>query len=324
MLRIALGMLGLTQIRHVKPVRRGTARGPVAEVYRQLERDFGVIGPPVALHAPAPEPLAAAWTMVRETLVAQGNAPQAMREAVATAVSRANECPYCVAIHDDATRAHGGGTLPTDIPPALLPELGGVAVMMHYLNRMVNVFLRPLPLPPAVPAFMLRPVMRVLGPVMRAAPARNPQPGTSLDLLPDAPLPPEFWWAKPSPTIAAAFSRASQAINQAGHRAASPSIHRLLSFQLGTWKGQPPGLSRQWADDAVTTLPAHERPAAKLALLTAFASYQVDDTVIASVRHSGMDDRTLIELCSWSSFSAARRIATWIPDHILATRPTAA
>jgi hypothetical protein len=50
------------------------------------------------------------------------------------------------------------------------------------------------------------------------------------------------------------------------------------------------GLSRSWVDDAVAELPAGKRAVAKLALLTALASYQVDADVVASARRECADD----------------------------------
>jgi hypothetical protein len=55
-----LGQLGLTQVRYVSPVRRGAAQGLARRVYEQVEREFGVLAPSLALLSPAPRVLAAA------------------------------------------------------------------------------------------------------------------------------------------------------------------------------------------------------------------------------------------------------------------------
>jgi AhpD family alkylhydroperoxidase len=89
----------LNQVRYVRPVRPGQATGLVRTVYGQLEADFGLLAPPIALHSPAPAALAASWALLRETLVAQGAAGRAAKEAVAAAVSVANQCPYCAEVH---------------------------------------------------------------------------------------------------------------------------------------------------------------------------------------------------------------------------------
>ncbi|WP_347566705.1 carboxymuconolactone decarboxylase [Streptomyces griseocarneus] len=204
----------LAQIRHVRAVPPGAAEGTVATVYAASEREFGLLAPPLALHSPAPESLAACWLMLRETLLADGRVSRAAKEAVATGVSRDNSCPYCVDVHraqvrtlppDDAAGrlsawARRGG--PRPFPDEDAPEVVGVAVTFHYLNRMVNLFLRDSPVPPLAPAAlrggMLRAVSRVTRPPAPGAPA----PGDSLGLLPAAPLPPDLAWAAGRPAVA--------------------------------------------------------------------------------------------------------------------------
>ncbi|MEV6623168.1 carboxymuconolactone decarboxylase family protein, partial [Amycolatopsis sp. NPDC051114] len=97
----------LRDVKYVEAVRPRHARGLVRDVYRQVERDFGMLAPPVALHSPAPEVLAAAWLMLRESLVAGGTASRADKEVVAAAVSAANSCPYCVEVHGMALASLG-------------------------------------------------------------------------------------------------------------------------------------------------------------------------------------------------------------------------
>ncbi|WP_428962031.1 carboxymuconolactone decarboxylase family protein [Micromonospora fluostatini] len=341
-LRPVLGALGLTQIRHVSPVRRGRADGLVARVYGQMETDFGVLAPPVALHAQAPEVLAAAWMLLRETLIVPGAAPRAAKESVATAVSLGNVCPYCATIHnnalgllgpagpDAADRGAGGEeelerfvgwAMPADggtpsaapFPAAQGPELVGTAVLLHYLNRVVNVFLRDVPLPPGVPEFMLPVVLRVLGGAMVGA-ARDPHPpGRSLDLLPDAPLPPDLPWAVGNPTVAQAFGRACAVIEAAGQRSVPEPVRDLVLVNLVGWRGGPRGISRTWVEELVSGLSEQHRPAGRLALLVAFASYQVDAGVIQACRSTGADDRGLVELCSWAAMAAARWLGALLP-----------
>jgi hypothetical protein len=85
-------------IKYVKPVRPSAARGLVARVYQQIERDYGFLAPPITLHSPSPEVMAASWLMMRETLLASGRADRVIKESVASAVSEANACPYWVEV----------------------------------------------------------------------------------------------------------------------------------------------------------------------------------------------------------------------------------
>jgi AhpD family alkylhydroperoxidase len=100
-----LGQLGLIQVRYVSPVRRGAAQGLAGRVYEQVEREFGVLAPSLALLSPAPQVLAASWLMLRETLLVTRQVDRATKETVATTVSLGNTCPWCVTVH--STMASG-------------------------------------------------------------------------------------------------------------------------------------------------------------------------------------------------------------------------
>lgn len=311
---VLLRSSSLAQIRHVTPARPGTADAATAHVYQYMEREFGVLAPPVALHSPAPDVLAACWVVLRETLLVTRAAPRAAKEAVAAEVSAANSCPYCVTMHTAAVRTlshHSAPTPPNQdpLPAAYRPELAAVALVFQYINRMVNVFLGEAPMPPRAPAAALGAVTRVLGQVIRAASRRTGEPGASLDLLPDAPLPTDLGWAAADPGIAAALARATAVIDAAGKRAVPPNVRDIVESELTVWDGQPKGPSRLWAGAAVSDLPERDRPAGRLALLTAMASYQVDDETVAEYRAAHPSDRELIELTSWASMAAARRSA---------------
>jgi alkylhydroperoxidase family enzyme len=333
-----LGQLGLIQIRYVTPVRRGAAHGQVGLVYDQVEREFGVLAPSIALHSPAPPVLAASWLMLRETLLAGRAVDRAAKEAVAAAVSLANACPWCATVHTtllhglaprpapadprlravtawarDCATAEGAAAHEPACPAGQAPELIGTAVLFHYYNRMVNVFLTEVPLPPGAPKMALGPVMRILGRRMHPAAARAHQPGASLSLLPPAPLPRDLFWAAGDPLTADAFARGGAAIDAAGARSVPPAVRDLVMTELETWHGEPRGPSRAWAEKAVSVLPSADQPAGRLALLTALASAQADRPVVKMFRASQPSDTALIELTAWASFAAARRAGTWIP-----------
>ncbi|WP_158851265.1 carboxymuconolactone decarboxylase family protein [Saccharothrix deserti] len=306
----------LARIRHVSPVHPSQATGRVADVYADVEADFGMLAPPIALHSPAPEPLAAAWSLLRETLIADGLVDRAAKEAVAAAVSRSNTCPYCVEVHTATLTGLGaearhtaigawadrsGDTLP--FPAEHLPELLGTATAFHYLNRMVNLYLDDSPLPANAPAV----ASRFLGRFMGATARSNHTPGTSLRLLPAAELPADLEWTATGPVIADSLGRVAAAFDRAGARVLPADVRDHVAAYVAAWDGEPKGISRGWAEEAIAALRPGDRPAARLALLTALASYQVDDAVIAGFHR---DDRSLVELTSWASFTAARRMAS--------------
>jgi AhpD family alkylhydroperoxidase len=335
-------------IQRVGAVRRGAARDLLERVYAQVERDFGMLAPPISLHSAAPEATAASWAILRESLVATGLVSRSGKEAVAAAVSLGNACPYCVEIHSATLYGLLRGSDPaaigadrigevadprlrelagwarasgdreaaarpgTSFPVEQTPELIGTAVTFQYLNRMVNVFLADSPLPPAVPPRARARALRVFGRVMRTLARNEVEPGASLDLLPAAPLPDDLAWAAGNPTVAEAFARAAAALEEAGRRSVPEPVRALVTARLADWDGRPMGPSRAWADAALAGLPAADLPAGKLALLTAMASYQVDEGVIEAVRAGGTEDRALVEITAWASFTAARRVGGWM------------
>jgi alkylhydroperoxidase family enzyme len=316
----------LGQIRHVDRVRPGRGGATVVGVHRQVEADFGLLAPPIALHTAAPPALAASWAMLREALVADGRVPRAVKEAVASGVSERNRCPYCVEVHSatldaltgpvpgsvsvvdpvvDWARTGRGASAPFDCLRA--PEHIGTSVVFHYLNRMVAVFLGDSPLPPAVPDSARATARRVLGRMMRPNAVASHRPGRSLEFLPPADLAPDLAWATPNPVLADAFSRAYGAIERLAEHTVPDEVRAAVGASVAGWDGGPVGLSRAWAYDETEGVSADNRPAAVLALLTAKAAYQVDDAIVADVRRGGTDTE-LIALTSWAALTAARAL----------------
>jgi alkylhydroperoxidase family enzyme len=330
-------------VRHVRVVPLAAARGTVARVYRGLAEEFGILAPPVVLHSPSPDVLAACWMMLRETLLVEAAVDRRTKETVATAVSLANRCPYCVDVHSTAvdgllgTRAaplirtrgldgiadprlrdlarwaYATAAAPDDRPPAPFTaaeeaEIIGVVVTFHHINRMVNVFLQDSPMPP-MPARADGPVRRLTGHVLRAWARPRRRPGRSLDLLPPAAATADLSWSAGRDHIAAAFARARAAVDAAGGASVPAPVRAMVETQLAERPAVALELhDRGWADGAVGRLPDEHRAAGRLALLTAFASYRVTDTMIREVRDRGYDDAALIGLTAWAGLAAARTI----------------
>ncbi|GGP92395.1 carboxymuconolactone decarboxylase family protein [Streptomyces melanogenes] len=335
LLRTALRRPSLAQIRHVAPVPFRTAEPKVARIYRDLEREFGLLAPPIALHASSPDVLAASWALLRESMVAPGRADLASKEAVAVAVSEHNACPFCITVHSSMlttlvgsgaaahqparTWAEAHATRPASVSagvrgpgPDHLPEFVAVAVLLHYLNRMAHVFLGDFPLPPYVPPAALRAVMPALTRLRRSASRQEPAPGRSLDLLPAAALPVDLAWAADGPAhIARAFAQAAAVIDAAGERSVPDRVRELVLGALRVWDGAPPGLSRSWTEPLLNELPWGDRVPGRLALLVALAPYQVDAAAIGAYRVQAPDDASLVELAAWASMAAAREAGGW-------------
>ncbi|NJP33642.1 carboxymuconolactone decarboxylase family protein [Micromonospora thermarum] len=341
------------QVRYVRPVPAPEAAGVVGAVYAQAAEEQRIVSPPVLLHSPAPPVLAAYWMLMREPLLAAGRAGRLAKEAVAAAVSVANICPYCADMHstgmydlsdagdaeaivadrveqvrDDAVRQVAGwarsahladlpGAADAPFEEADRPELVGVLVSFHYLTRMVNVFLANFLLPPGLGPAARRRLKQGISRLLRPTLREPYPPGRSLPLLPPADLPADARWAAGNPTVAAAVARSYAAFEAAGERALTPAVRDLLLRRLDDWRGEETGVSRQWCEDLVADLPAADRAAGRLALLTALASYQVDEEVVDEFRTHHPDDRSLVEAAGWASFVAARRVGS---HHLPRTR----
>lgn len=332
------------QVRYVTPVPAGAAEGPVARVYDQVVEEMGLVIPPVLVHSPAPTTLAAFWALFRESLIASGDVDRAAKETVAAAIGVATTCPYCVDMHsvamyelateEDAeavvadrsadladgrlralvrwaATAHldARTALPAQLTTAGRAELLAVLVSMHYLTRVVNVFLPGFLLPSGLTPRARRRFKRGVAQLMRSLLHRYNAPGRALGRRTSrsAGVPPT--WAAAVPPLAAAYTGAAEAFEEAGARSLSPAVRRLLWDRLAGWDGSDPGLDTRWCERLVAGLPEPERAAGRLVLLTAIASYRVDAEVVAGFRRHHPDDVTLVEAVAWAAFTTARVIA---------------
>jgi AhpD family alkylhydroperoxidase len=312
-------------------------------VYQQLQADF-MPAPLVVLHSPAPEVMASVWSILRETLLA-GSVNRAHKELVAAVVSKANTCPYCVDAHTTMLHAssshnvvnailsghydsitdpqhqrliqwvvsHQTEVTPHELPPFSrdeAPEIIGTAIAFHYINRMVNIFLGDSLLP--VPSALKGVTRRLVGTAAGKRLVPSLEAGRSLAFISRVPLPDDFSWAAANPTVARAFAGWIDAVETAGERVLPELVRELVCKRGALWKGEPMGISRRWVDEAVAPLKLEYQPAARLALLTAFASYQVDASTIEAFRAQYPDDVQLIAATAWASLTAARRVSVWM------------
>lgn len=335
-------------IRHIQPVRRRQAQGLVAQVYAQMVRDF-LLAPPILLHAPSPELTAAAWMVLRESTLA-GPGSRVQREAIAAAISRMNQCPYCVEVHSMMLHAWGrhgeagailsgdgrssqdesirgvvewaSATLsPTDPKLRRLPcsehdraQFLGTVLAFHYINRMVHVFLEPSPFPGGwlLPAALRRGFVRAGGRIYAEAAQPPHPPGDSLKLLPPAQLPDDFAWARSNPHVAGAYSRFAAAVSRI-EPWIPPKAALAVQQRLQQWNGEPAPISRRWTEDVTNQLHCErERASARFGLLAALAPYQVDVGTVQAFRRHFPHDIQLVEMAAWASFAAARRLLSWL------------
>lgn len=328
-------------IHYVKPVGPSGTADLLDDLYEQFQADF-MPGPVLTLHSPAPKVMAGVWSLLRETLLA-GAVERADKETVAATISHSNACPFCIDAHSALLHATGNhdvvnallgkatsiqqphlaalvhwtqanrlATTATVTPPFAAqdaPELLGTAFAFHYINRMANVFLGDSFLP--VPTVFKGVARRAVGATMGKRLVQPLPPGRSLRFVPPAKVPADLAWAQPNAAVAGAVAGFAHIIEEAGQATLPVAVRTLTIHQLQQWQGEAPGMSRRWVDDAVAGLAASEQAAARLTLLTALASYQVDEAIIAAFRRYYPTEQQVIGATAWASFTAARRALSW-------------
>lgn len=333
-------------IKYVNPVKYEAAEGLAAQVYDQLQTDF-IPAPLIALHSPVPEVMAGAWSMLRETLMA-GQVNRSHKEAVAATVSRANECPFCVDAHtvmlratsdDDVANAilqdaheriqdpsiralvqwvwanrtaNANPALPLPFSQSEAPEIVGTAMTFHYLNRMANIFLGDSLLPFSMPSTLKTFTYRLYAATEGKRVVRTLPSGKSLKFVPQTPLPDDLLWADGNPAVAGALAGLAMVIEEAGRQTLREPVRLLVKERVRAWNGEAMGMSRKWVEEAVSKVEPEHQAAARLALLTAFASYQVDAGIVEAFRSQYQSDAQLIAATAWASFTAARRASEWL------------
>ena len=322
------GVVGPMGINHVSSKPPAGGRKLTRTVFRQMRRDFFVASPFV-LHAGVPELLAGTWSLVRETLFT-GEVPRGQKEVVAWAVSKANQCPFCVGAHHAAViaakaeeedlQAWAEATgWARDPGLAHRPFLGneaeffGTVVAFHYLNRMVSVFLDEKMMP--TPSFMdgiANAMARIMmGGMIRKGKKNNP--GDSLAILPewDESLAWRPDWAADSESISGALAGWSAILEGAAREHLDAALIEALSPVFDRWQGGDPGLGDAWLEDLRPEVAESLEPMADIALLTVMAPYMVDESRVNAVLDKGATKQQLLVVVAWAASRAARRAGEW-------------
>lgn len=338
-----VSVLTMRRFFHATPA--DETEGLVARVYAQSQRDFFVNGT-ITSHASVPRLMAGMWLGGREAALVDDRLPAWLKKAMGAALSQENRCPYCgdmllslthgASEHRtaDAIRAGKVETIENETlrrrlawtravvradapelsaPPfttAEMPEALGTIVTFGYTNKITDLTMNGSPVPSAMKGMSLR----MFGVELRESTKLALEPGASLDLLPPAPVPEELWWARANPRIADALARWIAVVDGAVDDVLPPRVREHVESHVAAWRGGHPPISRAWLEDAVAGLEGRDRDLARLAILVAVASYQVDDGIIEEVRARGVDEAGLVKLGAWAALLAARRVVAWAAE----------
>lgn len=344
--------MSVKTMRYVKPVPRKKANGLVRQVYDMIAEDFFVNGS-LTSHSKVPELLAGVWTGGRECILVTDRLERTTKEAMTAVLSQVNDCAYCgdmlVSLVSGAGKQDAasnifyenesqigdvilrerlawvkavttpGAEVTTSLPFAAeqMPEALGSLLAMSHINRVSHVLMDG---SPVKAPFRLKRIkaaaLRMFGAELKVTTERRLEPGRALKLLPPEPLPDDMRWAKDNPRIAAALSRWASVIEKEAQQVASPAVRELVHRSLQQWQGETMPLSRSWVEREIEELTESDRPIARLALVVAKASYQVDESLVEDVLGKEHDELRLIRVLAWAAFSAGRRVAERVAEQV--------
>lgn len=90
----------------IRIIQPDEAEGPLKEAYDSIASRRGKVANVAAVHGLHPEAMVAMIDFYLVLMYGRSPLTRAQREMIATAVSAANECGYCVAHHGEALRVH--------------------------------------------------------------------------------------------------------------------------------------------------------------------------------------------------------------------------
>jgi AhpD family alkylhydroperoxidase len=333
-------------IKYIEVVKPKSANGLVAQVYSQVKRDFGRIVEPFLVHSPLPELLAGAWMACRETELV-GIVPRETKEALATTISKLNQCPYCVDAHTIMLEAAGEKQLAKNVAGSMLsdiqngqakaivqwaisrsvpnvewvkapfssieaPEIIGTTVYFHYINRIANVLLSETPLPTNNP--LLKGTMTRIAASMFSKALRAPKTaGDSLQFLPQTELPDDLAWAKPSPNVSGAFACFAKAVEIDGEYALPFEVRTLVQKEANNALSQKTEFTLNHVTQVSSGLGDDAlESAAQLCLMTALMPSKITQKTMNTYRKHYPEDTKLLGALAWASFTATRKIGAEI------------
>ncbi|MEV0390392.1 DNA-binding protein [Nonomuraea sp. NPDC050643] len=323
-------------IRHITPVAPQRARGLLAEVYTQVNTEFSSIGPAVMMMSPAPELMAAGWSLMREAQLA-GQVPPLDKAVVALGVAQANGLEYDVQAFLAVLRLLGEPDLadaierwdrpaddrlaallswafstgsvggePAPFPSEVAAEFLGTVLFTHFVNRvaaaMLPAGLTPGSMDPAdEPPFEGAPVLREL--------RRDLRPGATLPLLDGLPSGEAPKWAAGVPIGTAYAALAATAAQGSG--LLSPQAAAVSSAVIAAHRGRRP-TAGDWLEEPLAGLPEQERAGARVAVLAGLAPEAVTDELVAAWRATDrrFSDHCTVYLLAYGAMAAVTHIAS--------------
>ena len=332
----------VTMRKQFNPINLKSADGLLKEVLEQSQRDFFINGT-ITCHTAVPEIMAGVWLSGREIVLVNDRLPAWLKKAMGAALSEVNQCPYCedfllsltygakeknVAdslkknnvddIQDELTqkrmrwiKAAPDKNAPELMDPPFsiseLPEALGTLIVFGYTNKMSDFALDGSP----VPTLGRGTSLKFFGGELRESAELELKARDSFYLLPESPIPTDLEWSKGNLLVAESLARWQKVIDDNIQGVLSEKTRKIILDQLQKWEGGPPGISRGWVESEVQDVDDSEKNRAKVALIVAKYSYQIDDGLLDILVQEGLTEKELLALGSWSAYNGAKTVANW-------------
>lgn len=336
---------GVTMRPFFTPISAKDATGLQAWVLQQSERDFFVNGT-ITSHASCPQLMAGLWSGGREAALVDDHLPAWLKKAMGAALSQENRCAYCedmllslthgakedavadgIRMQDaerivrpdiraklDWTRAALEASDPRLRAPLFsrneMPEAVATVLTFSYTNKISDYTMDGSP----VPNLARGAALKAFGIELTESAAMRLEPGASLDMLPEAELAADLNWARGNERVADSLARWASVIEQQISDVLAPSTQAHIHARLAEWRGGHPPLSRSWVEGDLEGLVGLQKDLARVAILVAKASYQIDNGLLEGLVKQDVSEADLVKLGAFGAFSGARRVAAWTAD----------
>ncbi|MDD9878886.1 MAG: hypothetical protein OXR84_15740 [Magnetovibrio sp.] len=335
--------LSVQTMRYVSAVPNRKAEGLTKRVYQMIRADFFKNGS-LTSRSKVPALMAAIWTAGREAMLVEDRVERTTKDAMSAVLSQSNDCPYCEDMLVSLVHAGGERSAAMDIlrrdrleaaPPLMrerlelvralstpgtadlppmpfttdqLPEVLGTLMGMSDINRFSHVVMEASPVVAPFGVQRLKALaLRFFGDELKATRRAPLVPGRALALLPPADLPADMAWAAPNPRVADALSRWAATVERETADVISPAVKRVVAASLNKWHGEQMPISRSWVNAEVEGLEGTDAAIARLAIVLAKATYQVDGKMAEAMIGDDPDEARFVRILAWASFVGARR-----------------
>jgi len=336
--------LSVKTMRFVDAVPTRQAKGLTKTVYDMIREDFFKNGS-LTSRSKVPELMAAIWVAGRETMLVEDKVNRTTKDAISAVLSQINACPYCedmlISLVSAAGKTKAAMNIfeksdldeqeeealqkslnwvravaspdvtvipPIPFSPEQLPEVFGTMMAMSDINRFSHVVMDDSPVGTPFGLRRIKALMlQIFGEELKITRRLDLEHGRSLSLLPWAPLPEDLQWAKSNPRVADALARWTASVESSVDGVISEDVKRTVRTSLDHWQGEMMPISRSWLDAELGDLDGTDRDIARLAIITAKASYQFDEKLADAVLGVERDEQQFIRVLAWASFNGARR-----------------